>query len=216
MRSGPGGIAVAVVALLLGVLAVSQFRSQDVYSRSLQLETPASLTTLIANLSETNRLLREEIFDLRLRIESTQEAVAGGEGTLVETEREIARLRVLAADSEVQGPGVRVIVSGPFDERAMSDLINELRNAGAEAIAVNGIRVRSTSWFGSALSDALTMDGRRLSEPWEIQAIGAPDVISVAITRTGGIVGQFELIYPTTRFDVTRETELRLPAATTR
>lgn len=216
MRSGPGGIAVAVIALLLGVLAVSQFRSQDVYSRSLQLETPASLTTLIANLSETNRLLREEIFDLRLRIERAEESVAGGEGNIVETEREIARLRVLSGETPVEGPGIRVIVSGPFDERAMSDLVNELRNAGAEAIAVNGIRVRPGSWFASAPGEALTMDGRRLSAPWEVQAIGAPDVISVAITRTGGIVGQFELIYPETRFDVTRETDLKLPGSTTR
>lgn len=37
----------------------------------------------------------------------------------------------------------------------------------------------------------------------------------VAITRTGGIVGQFELIYPKTRFSVTKEPTLDLasPAA---
>ena len=51
MRTNAGGIVTSVVALFLGVLVVTQFRSQDVYSRSLQLETPASLTTLIASLS---------------------------------------------------------------------------------------------------------------------------------------------------------------------
>ena len=51
MRSNAGVISVTVVALFLGVLAVTQIAAQDVYSRSLQLETPASLTTLIANLS---------------------------------------------------------------------------------------------------------------------------------------------------------------------
>jgi len=67
VRSNAGGIAATAVALFLGILVVTQFRSQDVYSRSLQLETPASLTTLIANLSDRNNSLRDEIFDLRLR-----------------------------------------------------------------------------------------------------------------------------------------------------
>ena len=46
MRTNAGGIAVAIVALFLGLLAVTQVRTQDVYTRSLELETPASLTTL--------------------------------------------------------------------------------------------------------------------------------------------------------------------------
>ena len=58
MRTNAGGIAAAVIALFLGLLAATQFRSQDVYSRSLQLETPSSLTTLVANLSERNNALR--------------------------------------------------------------------------------------------------------------------------------------------------------------
>ena len=65
MRTSAGGIAATVVALFLGVLVVTQFRSQDVYSRSLQLETPSSLTTLIANLSDRNNSLRDEIRELR-------------------------------------------------------------------------------------------------------------------------------------------------------
>jgi len=37
----------------------------------------------------------------------------------------------------------------------------------------------------------------------------------VAMTRTGGIIGQFELIYKGTRFDVSRESALDLPALAT-
>jgi hypothetical protein len=34
----------------------------------------------------------------------------------------------------------------------------------------------------------------------------------VAMTRTGGIIGQFELIYRSTRFSVARESALDLPS----
>ncbi|MGH2500615.1 MAG: DUF881 domain-containing protein [Candidatus Limnocylindria bacterium] len=211
MRTSAGGITVAVVALLLGVLTVSQFRSQDAYSRSLQLETPSSLTTLIASLAERNSALRDEILDLRLRVESARGSVASGQGSLEESERQLAQLRVLAAETAVRGPGITVTVDGQFDERALGDLVNELRNAGAEAIGVNDVRIGPRSYFAAGTPGSLTVDGERVGGPWIVRAVGAPEVIFVAVTRTGGIIGQFELIYRGTRFKVTREAALELP-----
>ena len=211
MRTNRGAIAAAVVALFLGLLAATQFRSQDVYSRSLQLETPSSLTTLIANLSERNNALRDEIFDLRLRVEAAQDAVASGKGTLTEGERQLTQLKVFTAQSAASGPGISVKIDGVFDERALSDLVNELRNAGAEAIAVNEMRVGPRSYF-TAAPGGIGVDGRPLRGPWTVRAIGSPEVIYVAMTRTGGIIGQFELIYSRTRFSVSRESVVDLPA----
>jgi uncharacterized protein YlxW (UPF0749 family) len=212
MHSNAGGIATAIVALFLGILAVTQVRAQDVYSRSLELETPSSLTTLIANLAETNNTLRAEIFDLRLRTEQAHDDVTNGKGTLTETQRQLAQLEVFAARTGVSGQGISVRVDGSFDEKAMNDLVNELRNAGAEAIAVNGVRVGPRSWFGITADRAITVDAAPIRGPWTVSAVGAPDVMYVAMTRTGGIVGQFELIYRSTRFSVVKENALALPS----
>lgn len=214
MRSRAGALGVAAVALLLGVLVVSQFRSRDVYSRTLQQETPESLARLIADLSDRNRQLRDEIFDLRIRLEGAQNAVAGGEGSMTEARRQLSQLQVFSARSRVTGPGIAVKIDGAFDERALSDLVNEMRNAGAEAIAVNDARVGPRSWFGPGTPGTLVVDGRELRGPWTVSAIGASEVLHVAMTRTGGIVGQFELIYQRTRFMVSREASLDLPAVT--
>ena len=212
MRSRTGALTVAVVALFLGVLVVSQFRSREAFSRTLQQETPETLTTLIADLSDRNRQLRDEIFDLRSRLEQARSSIAGGRGTLEESERELAHLQVFSARSAVSGPGIAVRIVGPFDERALSDLVNELRNAGAEAIAVNDRRVGPRTWFGPGPEGTLVIDGAQAQGPWIVRAIGAVEVLYVGLTRTGGIVGQFQLIYDRTRFDVTREPLLRLPA----
>jgi uncharacterized protein YlxW (UPF0749 family) len=207
-----GALTVAVVALFLGVLVVSQFRSREAFSRTLQQETPESLTTLIANLADRNRQLRDEIFDLRVRLEAAQSSVSGGQGSLEESQRQLAQLQVFSSRSAVTGPGIAIRIDGPFDERALSDLVNELRNAGAEAIAVNDSRVGPRTWFGPGQSGSLVVDGTETRGPWMLRAIGAPDVLHVAMTRTGGIVGQFELIYQRTRFAVSREPTLALPA----
>ena len=215
MKSNAGVIAVTVVALFLGVLAVTQIQAQEVYSRSLQLETPASLTTLIANLSERNNAIREESLDLRHRTETARDAIASGKGSLTEGERQLSQLRVFAGMSAVSGTGITVRVEGTFDERALSDLVNELRNAGAEAIAVNTARVGPRSHFGATPDRALTVDSVAVRGPWQVRAIGSPEVMYIAMTRTGGIIGQFELIYKGTRFSVSRETALEVPALAT-
>ena len=212
MRTNSGAIWAAIIALFLGVAVVTQFRSQDVYSRSLNLETPSSLTTLIANLSETNNELRNEISDLRRDVANAQDSVSSGRGSLTEGERQIAQLRVFSAQSAVGGPGVAIKIDGAFDERALSDLVNELRNAGAEAISVNEVRVGPHSYFTGAADRAVAVDGHQLRGPWTVRAVGAPDVVYVAMTRIGGIIGQFELIYRNTRFAVSKETALDLPA----
>jgi len=74
------------------------------------------------------------------------------------------------------------------------------------------VRVSPHSWYGPGPERAILLDGKQLNGPWTVKAIGASDVMQVAITRTGGIEGQFELIYPKTRFTVTKETTLDLPA----
>ncbi len=212
MRTNRGAIWASIIALFLGFAAVTQVRSQEVFSRSLNLETPSSLTTLIANLSETNNELRNEIFDVRRDVSDAQDSVSSGRGTLTEAERQVLQLRVFSAQSAVAGPGVGIRIDGAFDERALSDLVNELRNAGAEAIAVNEMRVGPKSYFTGTADRSIGVDGRPLRGPWMVRAIGSPDVVYVAMTRTGGIIGQFELIYRTTRFVVTKETALDLPA----
>jgi uncharacterized protein YlxW (UPF0749 family) len=212
MRTNAGGIAVSIVALFLGLLAVTQVRTQDVYTRSLELETPASLTTLIANLAERNNGLREEIFDLRLRTAAARDNATNGQGSLAEAEHQLSQLEVFAARTAVKGQGISVKVDGAFDEKALSDLVNELRNAGAEAVAVNTVRVGPRSWFGITADRSLTVDATPIKGPWTVAAVGSPEVMYVAMTRTGGIVGQFELIYRSTRFTVTKENALDLPS----
>ncbi|MEK6206108.1 MAG: DUF881 domain-containing protein [Chloroflexota bacterium] len=212
LRTNRGVIWASIIALFLGFAAVTQVHSQEVYSRSLNLETPSSLTTLIANLSETNNELRNEIFDLRKDLLEARDSVANGKGTLTEAQRQLVRLRVFSAQSAVSGPGISIKIEGSFDERALSDLVNELRNAGAEAISVNEMRVGPKTYFTGTTDRSIAVDGRPLRGPWTVRAIGAPDVVYVAMTRTGGIIGQFELIYRNTRFVVAKETALDLPA----
>ena len=50
-------------------------------------------------------------------------------------------MRAYAGLDPVAGPGVTISVRGPIDGTGVEELINELRNAGAEAIGVGDVRV---------------------------------------------------------------------------
>ena len=213
MRRGRFGIvAVTIVAVVLGVLVVTQYRAQDVFSRTLTAENASSLTTLIAQISDRNSALRDEILALRLRLDAAQGASQSSEVALRELREQLHQVQVAAALTPVSGPGVEVRIDGPFDDRAMSDLVNEMRNAGAEALGINGQRVGPRSWFARA-SGGISVDGQLVTTPYRVQAIGSPDTISVALTRTGGIIGQLGLIYARTRFLVTQDKVIDLPPA---
>ena len=92
--------------------------------------------------------------------------------------------------SPVTGPGVRVTLRGDAaGERGRTDLLNELRNAGAEAIAVGGVRV--VAWTVVAgPPGGLSVENRPLVGAIEVEAIGNPSTLTGSLTRAGGVVAQ--------------------------
>ena len=91
----------------------------------------------------------------------------------------------------VEGQGIRIMAEGSFDPIAVNDLIHELRNAGAEAIAVDDIRITAQSVAVLGTS-AIEIDGVPIGPTFEISAIGSPDGLKAAIERPGGILSLYE------------------------
>ena len=122
----------------------------------------------------------------RLRTGTSAEA-------LQEAQQRADDLRVLAGTTPVRGPGIRLRVDG---ENAFfaSDLLNtvqELRDAGAEAIEVNGRRVVVNTWFDDA-QDGISVSGSVVRAPFEILAIGGSATMATAMRIPGGVVDTVE------------------------
>jgi uncharacterized protein YlxW (UPF0749 family) len=126
---------------------------------------------------------------------------------------ELARIRAWSGLDPVAGKGVTITVSGPIDAVAVDDLVNELRNAGAEAVAIEDIRiVARTTVSGSPGS--LDVDGLLLRDPFRIQAIGRPEALVGSLTRGGGIIAQLGATNQSVTIDVEpTEDQMTLPAS---
>ena len=66
-------------------------------------------------------------------------------------------------------------------------IVNELKNAGAEAISINNERVISTTAIECA-GNVAEVNGNKIGSPFEIKAIGIPEYLYGALTRPGGYI----------------------------
>lgn len=210
MRRRSAQLSLAAVAFVLGLLVVAQLRS-GAGSAGLEARSAQELTALVANLTTRNEQLRREVATLEREVAELTSAAARGESSVDRLRTDLARLRLWAGLDPVVGPGVRITISGPISGAGVEDLLNELRNAGAEAIAVGGIRVVPGSVVAGP-AGALTIEGTRLGDPFEVEAIGSPETLTGSLTRMGGIVAQLSVRFPEAIVTVTPIERLRLPA----
>lgn len=203
-------LSVAAVAALLGILAVGQLRGQAGVP-GLSALTATELTQLIANLTNGNNQLRDEIAELTRQEAHLTEARDRGETTVDELTADLARIRAWAGLTPVSGQGIAITVSGPIGGDGIEELLNELRNAGAEAIAVDSVRVVAGVVVAGA-PGALSIENAALGDAFEIRAIGSPQILTGTLTRTGGVVAQIGATYPDARLTVTPVETMILPA----
>ena len=211
MRQPQSQLALTALAIVLGLLVVIQFRAQAA-GTGLETQSSQDLTLLIANLTTRNDQLRGEVADIGRQLDAIAAANARGETSVGELRRELERVQTWSGQGAATGPGIRILLFGGVPAEAISELVNELRNAGAEAISVGGVRVAAgtiTAGPGGALSIGNTALGPRV----EVLAIGNPPVLTGGLTRAGGLVAQLQARYEDVLVEVTPLDSVAVPAA---
>lgn len=182
----PGQLIAALVLALLGLGLVAQVRVTDETGLH-QLRQ----TELVALLDDaTNRVLslQEEVRTLeadRARLQGSQ----GDEEAARAAQQRLESYQILAGLVPVQGPGITIRVQDPggvVTQTMLLEGIQELRDAGAEAIQVGTVRVVASSWVGTDEDGQLTIDGRLVLPPYTITAIGDSHTLAGAMAIPGG------------------------------
>jgi uncharacterized protein YlxW (UPF0749 family) len=203
-------LTIAAVAFVLGLLVVLQLRSQAGDSALGQLSAQ-DLTVLVANLNARNDQLRSEAATLEGELNTLTSNQARGDLSVDEINDDLERVRAYAGLVPVAGPGVTISIDGPIDGQGVEELINELRNAGAEAIAVGDVRV-VPGVVVSGPAGAIAVSDTALPRGFELSAIGAPDKLTGSLTRSGGVIAQFAATQPDITVTVTPIDRVELPA----
>jgi uncharacterized protein YlxW (UPF0749 family) len=209
MRGARAQASIFTVAVLIGLMGVGQLRSHE---RPTQVNSLSAqeLSTLIETLTARNRELRDGLADIRGQLLEYQGAGTQGQSALQVSQEDLRRITAFAGTAGVEGQGILLTVDGSLDAIAFNDLVNELRNAGAEAIAVNDVRITASS-VAIQGPRSLEVDGVDVGERFILRAIGSPDGLKSAIERPGGIISQLKLVISAT-ISIQPLASIKLPA----
>ena len=210
MKGGLAQATLFAVAMLIGLLGVGQLNSQ---ARPIEISrlSATELSTLIETLTARNRELRSGLADIREQLRQYEVSGPQGESALQVSREDLRRITAFGGLAAVEGQGILMDVDGDLDAIALNDLVNELRNAGAEAIAVDGIRVTARS-VATEGPRALELDGVEVGEKFTLRAIGSPDGLLGAMERPGGIISQLKLFIKAT-IEIRQAGAVELPAS---
>ena len=119
-------------------------------------------------------------------------------------EEQITQNNNLLGLTTLEGKGVEIVlkddptatvesvgVFGDISDHIIHDadlrvIVNELKNAGAEAISINGERVVSTTAI-TCIGNVIKVNDERIASPFTIRAIGLPESLA-GIDRAGGYI----------------------------
>jgi uncharacterized protein YlxW (UPF0749 family) len=185
-------------------------------------------------LVERAQAAQAEVERLEAEVETTRQELAAAQEVLLSQSAEgnaladrIARLETQAGYTAVQGPGLVVtldnapgaVASDPEDPGRVLDqdvvaAVNGVWLSGAEAVAVNGVRLTSTTAIRAA-GQAILVDFRPLVPPYRVEAIGDPAAMARAFAASASAL---ELAQVSEQYGIRVTTEqaqaLTLPAST--
>ena len=153
----------------------------------------------------------EEAYEVLQRAEEVleikREEATNNSDTSSNTQKQLKTLNALNGTIDVKGNGIIITVAdntnvtsqtvGVFDnisnylihDRDLLMLVNELKNAGAEAISINDERIINTTSI-TCDGNVILINGNKISSPFEIKAIGSQEALLGALQRPGGYLEQ--------------------------
>ncbi len=195
-----------VVAIVLGVMCFALTAGICI-----QMRTVEGTNSTVSNDYEENNLRAEvlrykerydnrvkDLSDAEAELEKERESATQNDTALKEKEEEITEGNKVIGLTEVTGPGVIVTLSDSKKDASSSldpssllvhdtdvlSVINELKNAGAEAISINDQRIIPTTGIICG-GNIIDINGEKVGAPFEIKAIGLPEQLA-ALDRPGG------------------------------
>ena len=194
-RATRGQLIAALLCGVLGFAAAVQVRAnQDSGLTGLR---QTDLVRILDDVTERSARLQAEARDLEEAREQVTDGTDGSRAALEEARSRVRTLGILAGTLSATGPGIEFTISDPDGEvqaDVLLDALQELRDAGAEAVELSGqgsppVRVvASTHLVDVEGGAAVEVDGTVVEAPYRFRVIGEPRTLAAALDIPGGVL----------------------------
>lgn len=192
LRQRRAQLVVAVLLAALGFAAAAQIRlthQDDSYAGKRR----EDLIVLLDSLSAASDRVQTQINELESTRSDLLSSSQRRQVAVDEARERLKVLGILAGTLPAEGPGVTVTITDPSAAVTAASILNgieELRDAGAEAIELNDrVRVVASTSF-SERNGAILVDGQEVRPPYVVDAIGSSHTLSEAVIFPGGLADQ--------------------------
>ncbi|HYN48415.1 MAG TPA: DUF881 domain-containing protein [Candidatus Nanopelagicales bacterium] len=192
-------VALCGALIALGFLITAQVRSETPRVRYTTQER-APLVGAVVALQAQQKALTDRILELRTKVTATEQGAAGSDVLVSDLNAALRAARVAAGLVALEGPGIYLqledsqvpvapggsVADYRVGARDLRLVVEELWLAGAEAVSVNGERLVPASAFVD-IGGTLLVNSAYLAPPYQVAAIGPPDLYDVLVTSPGFI-----------------------------
>ena len=197
-------IALGIMCMILTLILVIQIRTTNSANQIVkQTFSSNSLRDQVLKWKERYDYTYSELELAEKKIEIVRQKASENTEGSTEKEEELKKNNILIGLTDVSGEGVIVTLKDnpnvSLDSTILDPsmvivhfgdilgIVNELKNAGAEAISINDQRVVSTTSI-TCEGNVINVNGEKISSPFVIKAIGSSIYMHSALTRPGGTI----------------------------
>lgn len=190
-------ISIGCVAFILCMVMFTQFKTveqTDITAIETMRET--ELRSELATWKEKYEGAETTLKETNNRIEEYKTQMSSEENATELLKQELEDAQKKLGFTDVTGEGIIITLedneSKNIERFDLISLVNELKLAGAEAISINNERIVTNTDIALINNRIILVNGRRISGPYIVKAIGDKKYLESAITIKGGYLDEIK------------------------
>lgn len=204
MKKKTISVAIGIMCFILTATIIVQYKTVQNANSVVGINTKNSeLKTEVLKWKEQYDNAYKELEKAEQQLEKQRKVATKNDESSLELQKELNTYNSLIGAIDVKGKGLIITIAdnanatseniGILDnisnylihDTDLIDLVNELKNAGAEAISINDERIINSTSI-TCDGNVIIINGQKVSSPFIIKAIGSAETMLGAIRRPGG------------------------------
>ncbi|MDW7669814.1 MAG: DUF881 domain-containing protein [Bacillota bacterium] len=185
-------ILIFFISLLIGFTIMLQINNDAKFFTFANVHTVSKISNQLGSSKEDIKDLKKLIEAKRNKLYEYKETIKNDEDIIKLLKKEISNTKVKAGFTDLRGEGILIRMNDNPEDTGnninfdivhdvdLSVIVNDLINAGAEGISINGRRVVSTSEI-VCVGPLINVNGEGIAAPFVIKAIGNKEMLAASI-----------------------------------
>lgn len=224
MKKNQISITLGIMCLILTFAIMIQLKTtESTMSTVGQSFAESGLKDEVLRWKERYDISFKELENAQNELEQERKQSVSTDDNSVDKQEELARISKMLGLTEVKGEGIVITVKDKttnalgttndiIHDGDLRSIVNELKNAGAEAISINDQRIVSSTAI-TCIGTVIQVNDEKVGTPFVIKAIGSPESLMGGLARGGGYLEilQFNYGIPT---ELKKSSDITIPKYT--